>query len=1266
MRAARLGADGILRDAYGIPAQKTPKPMMGNIYRPNPAIRYLGQDSTAPSRTGPALTVTGLSVARKYGVSASEFCYVSDIGDPKKHIYPSRLVYLNDEKDDSLYVVSFRAPDKSGCVKLFKIEGSVGRGRWFEYGIKDRIQDGQTTLPALLRDFKVVPLEGAHIVWAMSLGSSGPLIPVFDGSTPESTSNQMGQTWIGTTLTSAGDVLSLISPNSDEVTLEDVIQATYMAHYTASLAVDCAAAAYDTLMIGIKAFVLYRRVGGEIARFAIKLRNIILPVLDNPEGFKKVIDEVIKYRDEFVERAALHGAYVARAGMYTVWSFLLNNGGARSSASDTLIGVNRRMVEALSDSKNRQEVVSRGIATEAEVDYMLNTAKAAVAYADGNYVEYRGALNDVLTRADVDSREISGMSMMAPLLLEDNRKMIIDIRGGLKDIGSSEPRRAETCLSDVNILAQFSADLMASAAGPATEARRLVATGVKRSAMIPKKTYNDWSVREREGRSARFEQDVLSKIITPIQRYIESQQSQGLKWVDEDFLSKYRGKTVKEVLRDLKKEQKKYHGKNTPEAKRMRELLDLFHFGKRGPHPAVVEAFMDVSERISQLKNATLPLSERLFELVMILQDSGLVHGKKVIPKTELEVIARVIANIGELSSKYSFLSNAVPSWTWSLFFENQAGSYSAVEKMVLNVANVDWQKAKKELGGKPSAPGRYSEPTEVPDDQISVGNRTPPANATDAEKAAARAAEEEYWRKKYPESTLRDPNAIREAHNDRVKWGLLIEKVSEGRRTRPGNIKQELERLVAEEVGGAYTPSSRIPPSGGPIPPDVDDPSVTKKMGEFAPWPLDFSEASQPPEIETLIRTVTGNMQIRGAMNAAPVVPVAEGKDVAPSVDVIVKKYRKLPGGKSGEEKIDPNSPATMEGGRFIDHFIATVTSAETVEGSVLGSPEGKQLLLDLNKLATSVKDKLKSIEDAFTSKDGKTKFNPKEILDEIMKDSAKRAQVRAAIEEQKALEKEGGLYDQLIKKISEVSNYAHTSFTMGTFNKFLKRLKGLFMWFFNFGATSYEIQALAALNGCLGPIGAAIVGWYAWGLLWIKGIAIISLLSLLPGVGVVRDIFARLLGYVRGVLPEGGDTANNQTSPGLGDSTGIWPFLLMAGGIGMIFYGKNFFDALGDIVGGFFKFGTALAPASLKKRGIARGASAGGKRRGARIIVEDWLDRREAALHRLKKAQDDGDKRAEQSAQHDLDRAIDKLKKAQEEGENVPPNLWGFNWLG
>ena len=95
-----------------------------------------------------------------------------------------------------------------------------------------------------------------------------------------------------------------------------------------------------------------------------------------------------------------------------------------------------------------------------------------------------------------------------------------------------------------------------------------------------------------------------------------------------------------------------------------------------------------------------------------------------------------------------------------------------------------------------------------------------------------------------------------------------------------------------------------------------------------------------------------------------------------------------------------------------------------------------------------------------------------------------------------------------------------------------------------------------------------------------------------------------------------------------------------------------------------------TAVLPGKGKGGGGkgGGGGGGGGARRGAPIVVSDWLERLENAKNRLEKAEAAGDKKAMASAQRDIDRAIQKLKKAKEEGEDVPEleGFWGFDWLG
>lgn len=169
------------------------------------------------------------------------------------------------------------------------------------------------------------------------------------------------------------------------------------------------------------------------------------------------------------------------------------------------------------------------------------------------------------------------------------------------------------------------------------------------------------------------------------------------------------------------------------------------------------------------------------------------------------------------------------------------------------------------------------------------------------------------------------------------------------------------------------------------------------------------------------------------------------------------------------------------------------------------------------------------------------------------------------------------------------------------------------------------------------------------------------------IPGGLLTKSMLETLIGSTIGWT--GGDPTLRQNSPSE-KSSSLLPFFGFALAIALISSGRNVFDAVGKTVGGFFQFATAVLPGKGKGggKGGGGGGGGGGARRGAPIIVSDWLERLENAKNRFEKAEAAGDKRGMASAQRDIDRAIQKLKKAKEEGEDVPEfeGLWGFDWLG
>jgi hypothetical protein len=341
--------------------------------------------------------------------------FSGNIADPEFSVYPSRIVYQAADDTVSLYVVSFRMPDKTGHVKLLKIEG-VGKGRWFEVPLARSADEKGKVVPGLMTDFMVVPQASTSLVWWYV----GEVLPIFEGAT-RTDYERMSPAGIQTAFAVAREGFNLMPSESSQITKEtfneDVISNATSALLLVIYALDSVAAAYDTSNIGLHAYEAYFLVGRDLFRALSNIFDVAIPTTgDDRQAAQKIVD----FRNEVVRKGTLHNAYMLRAEIYTVWDVSVNLG----PSQNTWRTMRRLMGDLLELIHNKKDELLKQGHKEADLVSAQSLASAYVTRYDNVDDKFWSQARSLFSENGGTYLDVFGTSFTIPLFLRENEKTI--------------------------------------------------------------------------------------------------------------------------------------------------------------------------------------------------------------------------------------------------------------------------------------------------------------------------------------------------------------------------------------------------------------------------------------------------------------------------------------------------------------------------------------------------------------------------------------------------------------------------------------------------------------------------------------------------------------------------------------------------------------------------------------------------------------------------------------------------------------------------
>jgi hypothetical protein len=377
----------------------------------------LAQVEPAPGTPAPGVVGPARKLADQKGFPTSKLAFSKKISDPETTVYPSRIVYQATDDAVSLYVVSFRVADKAGHVKLLKLEGP-GKGRWYEVPIARTTDETGKVIPGLMTDFMVVPQASTSLVWWYVISVD----PIFENDTTPSYGRVIPDV-IETSFRLAREGFKNIPSYASEITaanINDVISNGVSILMTTMYAVDSASAAYDTCRIGFQAYKKYFEVGHDLIDSSKKILDAAYAIEDAPSRLPELSEKIALYQNDAERRGLLHDAYLARAGMLTVWDFSVNLGLAQATWAQmrTVMG---ELIGLIHDKKI--ELLRQGHAEE-NLTSIQALASAYVARYDKSNNAFWNEVHTFFGERNADVSSSTEVLFMTPLLLDENTKVI--------------------------------------------------------------------------------------------------------------------------------------------------------------------------------------------------------------------------------------------------------------------------------------------------------------------------------------------------------------------------------------------------------------------------------------------------------------------------------------------------------------------------------------------------------------------------------------------------------------------------------------------------------------------------------------------------------------------------------------------------------------------------------------------------------------------------------------------------------------------------
>ena len=1194
MRSATIGADGVFRDSEGLPMNRrrppAPPPARVPILRNPPPKRafrspYATMSDALPVPTqlppncpapqGGIAIGPARCVANQVGVPTSKFSFSKTIGDPDTQIYPSRIVYQATDDLVSVYAVSARIADNDGGVKLFKIEG-VGSGRWYEILLVRSVDPDGTVHPGLMTDFMVVPDKMNTMIWRYV----GDVPPIFEGSDVGEYS-RVSPSAISAAFQIAREGFGLIPSDESAITkdnvLSDVVLNGAAALSSTVYALDIMGAGYDVSRLGRHAYNWYSKVGYELLTASKDIVYTGFDIVKDPSTLSDNASKIVAIQTEIMNKEDLHGAYLLRSELYTVWDAAINLG----IVQDINLSAKYTFKALLQyTGEQRSQILANGVSEDA-LNTVNNFASLFVDEYQANDNAIWDGAYDYFSSDAVQPSDVYDVIYGTPLVLNENAQFIRDERKKLKE---GPPSKSSLSFSAIYLSG-------------------LGAGEVTRSIEAVKKAIGGWEVdpknRERAGIEAlqALKQKAIDTMRTSVNNVILERSQEVATYLKDAAVARGTYEIIKQaksidaqvdILKDQIATLRKQLSRETDPDKQKNLESDIKN--KESTQKGLEKDAQNVRKNISKPTEQFLDIVGRTLEPRWRLGPNPTSDEQMA---AELEVFTRISRDEGFIKT---FLTKGTQESLAMAFYQMRGAGIpvgASFDLIKTGAGNLDV---------------------------------TPTQLYTNAEGGIAAIAKE-----------------LGYENNSSLVEGLVLSTLKAG-----GSIdlitKDKIETTFVDAMKNKTDASGKVVEEG------LGEKAIRTRLEKVAAW-VNFKQIIDLGELAYNKDTINAD--------AARQVQYMRETNTRGIDQNLWERFRKAADAiRAWTDKAGDDKKSTL------DAVVESLTAAgqpyaDKVSKDVTTDFDGPALQTSIRNDAADLK-KLAARVSAYLGDDYKSY---KEKADQAGGLTQKEHESNIG-----AAQDMISMNDRLDKNIKKVLSHAREYEGFRKFRgwiwekiKFLYSLdKGPAMTILEKSkGQSAPIQLLIAIGGVLPLLLVQTV-------IYLKTAALFQI----PGAADVYEFLNGLIASAKSWF--GGDTTQRQYAPSEKPSGGALPFLGFALAIALITSGRTVFDAVSKTVGGFFQFATAILPGA-KKKGFKGGGGGGGGakagRRGAPIVVEDWLERLDAAKHRLDEAESKGDKRGAAIARREVEKAIDKLKKAKEEGADVPEglwNLWGFNWLG
>lgn len=445
MRQAHIGADGNFYDAdehihssrRGRPHVIHHRKMIENSRKRRTGKSFLGQAAT-PVVPPPPVQGLAYRAAARVAVPLApvfpdmpKYSWSRDGDHPEFQVYPGSFV-ISDRYPDILFRVAFRPPagNNPANTRLSVIDGQ-GAGTYIEVPV---FSDGTDT-PALMRDFKVVPI-GQYVTVEYAL-QQYPVPQVDGGDTWK-----VDFYWIYNTIDQAGYMLSSISAQSDPATWATNSADTFV-QIAGALglvvdAIDLIGWAFDFGAIGEKELKIFTKIGTDIFIKATALYNRMNPSSADTvyktsddskiESFQQLVDDVTVLRPYW-------SVMLARALIYYQQNLLMQVFISRKFYD--------RAIEMGSEGSGLMGVDQADLLTALAAETDQATAQTMISTLASQYQSaYQGVqanwntFSSLWSQAglgDYSPNSLYAYSVLYQNMLKENARNCMEIRSDIKD-----------------------------------------------------------------------------------------------------------------------------------------------------------------------------------------------------------------------------------------------------------------------------------------------------------------------------------------------------------------------------------------------------------------------------------------------------------------------------------------------------------------------------------------------------------------------------------------------------------------------------------------------------------------------------------------------------------------------------------------------------------------------------------------------------------------------------------------------------------------